>query len=117
MTQLIWRGRGIVLALSAIAVAGVCHAQILGGGQNARQDRNQAQADRSNATQNTATKEGVQRTNANANGQVSTEGRVRVDQTRRDQMRMRVPCDVMIVRSGARPCGQRYARTGYWVVV
>jgi len=70
----------MILALCAIAVAGVCQAQILGGGQNARQDRNQAQADRSNATQNNATREGVQRTNANANGQVSTEGQVRVDQ-------------------------------------
>jgi C-terminal processing protease CtpA/Prc len=70
----------MILALGAIAVAGVCQAQILGGGQNARQDRSQAQADRSNATQNNAAREGVQRTNANANGQVATPGRVRVDQ-------------------------------------
>jgi len=97
MTQSIWRGPAVLLALYAVAVAGVADAQVIGGGQNknqsaqntnqsqntnqaqpnARQDRIQGQAERSNATQNASTNAGVQRTNANANvnGQASAEGR------------------------------------------
>ena len=96
----------MILALGAIGVAGVCHAQSSAGGKmHGKIEIKHKLTDRMRL-KTPRRRKACQRTNANANGQVSTEGRVRVDQNVQ-----RSNADARAMRrddrdSGVRPCGQ-----------